>query len=410
MLAMRPAAFVLAVLAATQLNAGVATLDGNPDVFDTVVIGDFDGATLDFDSSINRFVVQGWEIKDMVGSNVNAAGQFEVGPGGFSGTVENDPQLILDLDESPLDVPDQVTIGSLPGQFDIVQFDFVITSFLDNANLTNTALRGDQFFLSGGPNALTQFYVNNGAGTGPNGTAPEMQVGTLNTYTIQRFSTDPAGWNETYGRIRIDPVNTSGMRFAIDNIILGRSNNVQPFTPFEPTPQSPVGDVNNDGVVDNADLLVAQDYLAGEGGTPAFDRQDILSNSGNSDAAVLAALNLEDFDLTDDDVFDGDDIAALQALVGLPGDFNDDGMVNSADYTVWRDNLNEVEDSQILAGNGNNDGTVDAADYLLWRENFGEPTSATAIGSPAVAPEPAAALLSFVVLSSCPCALRQRRR
>ncbi|MEM9187456.1 MAG: dockerin type I domain-containing protein [Planctomycetota bacterium] len=52
-----------------------------------------------------------------------------------------------------------------------------------------------------------------------------------------------------------------------------------------------------------------------------------------------------------------------------PGDFNGDGLVNAADYTVWRDNLNEVE-GVLLAGNGNNDGAVDALDYQLWRQSF----------------------------------------
>lgn len=61
----------------------------------------------------------------------------------------------------------------------------------------------------------------------------------------------------------------------------------------------------------------------------------------------------------------------------VPGDFNNDGAVNIADYTVWRDNLGS---SFPLAGNGDETqgsaGLVDAADYQLWKLAFESPTFA----------------------------------
>ncbi len=52
------------------------------------------------------------------------------------------------------------------------------------------------------------------------------------------------------------------------------------------------------------------------------------------------------------------------------GDFNSDGTVNSADYTVWRDNLGSstalANDPQWQDGN-----TVGQAQYDLWKSNFG---------------------------------------
>lgn len=75
----------------------------------------------------------------------------------------------------------------------------------------------------------------------------------------------------------------------------------------------------------------------------------------------------------------------------LPGDFNGDGLVDAADYTLWRDNLGGAFD---LAGNGDESGAsqglVDQQDYLLWRANFG--ASSAAPGA-APAPEPAAMVL-----------------
>lgn len=52
----------------------------------------------------------------------------------------------------------------------------------------------------------------------------------------------------------------------------------------------------------------------------------------------------------------------------LRGDYNGDGRVDAADYTVWRDNL---ESSLAFQADGNRDGTVNLADYVIWRNNYG---------------------------------------
>jgi endoglucanase len=88
----------------------------------------------------------------------------------------------------------------------------------------------------------------------------------------------------------------------------------------------------------------------------------------------------------------------------LPGDFNFDGMVDAADYTVWRDAVGKVG-----AGNdadSNIDGRVDELDYAVWKTNFGD--SLAGRGSAASVPEPAAMLL-LTAGSSAFAALRRRR-
>lgn len=67
-------------------------------------------------------------------------------------------------------------------------------------------------------------------------------------------------------------------------------------------------------------------------------------------------------------VFDFDNVS-VQIFDGLAGDYNDDGIVNIADYTVWRDNLGG--DSAALNGNGTGADTVTAGDYGLWKDKFG---------------------------------------
>ena len=78
-------------------------------------------------------------------------------------------------------------------------------------------------------------------------------------------------------------------------------------------------------------------------------------------------------------------------IIPLDGDFNGDGIVNLADYTVWRDNLGDAAED-ALNGNGDGMNGIDAGDYALWKTNFGATAAAAAslsIASAAV-PEPSA--------------------
>jgi lipopolysaccharide export system protein LptA len=75
-------------------------------------------------------------------------------------------------------------------------------------------------------------------------------------------------------------------------------------------------------------------------------------------------------------------------LSTTPGDFNVDGVVDAADYTVWRDNLGTkytaadydvwkanfgtvASSGTTTPGDFNVDGVVDAADYTVWRDGLG---------------------------------------
>ena len=65
------------------------------------------------------------------------------------------------------------------------------------------------------------------------------------------------------------------------------------------------------------------------------------------------------------------DIGAVESQpVGfLPGDYNANGTVDAADYTMWRDTLGSTTD---LRADGNGDGVVNTLDYTLWKDNFGQ--------------------------------------
>ena len=58
---------------------------------------------------------------------------------------------------------------------------------------------------------------------------------------------------------------------------------------------------------------------------------------------------------------------------GLIGDYNNNGIVDAADYTVWRDHLGG--DGSLLGTNrdpANGSGVIGPADYASWKAHFGE--------------------------------------
>lgn len=84
------------------------------------------------------------------------------------------------------------------------------------------------------------------------------------------------------------------------------------------------------------------------------------------------------------------------AVVGVPGDYNGNGTVDSADYVVWRNNNGLTGGATTAQGDGTGDGNVNAADYTYWRTRFGNTSgSGSSLGGAAV-PEPAAAMIMLI--------------
>lgn len=66
----------------------------------------------------------------------------------------------------------------------------------------------------------------------------------------------------------------------------------------------------------------------------------------------------------------------------VPGDFNQDGEVNDADYTVWADYFNRPPPASYAPGSGTGGGYNDG-DYTAWADNYGKSASASPV-SPVV--------------------------
>ena len=92
-------------------------------------------------------------------------------------------------------------------------------------------------------------------------------------------------------------------------------------------------------------------------------------------------------------------LTTLGAPNYITGDFTGDGVVDVADYTVWRDTLGDVGTETIdLAADPNHDFVVDADDYALWAANFGTPVSAPSASQSTAVPEPTAAVLMLAAM------------
>jgi hypothetical protein len=80
------------------------------------------------------------------------------------------------------------------------------------------------------------------------------------------------------------------------------------------------------------------------------------------------------------------------------GDYNHNGIVDAADYVVWRKTLNQTV-TPGSGADGDDNGTVDAADYNFWRARMGNvvPGSGSNLTGGRV-PEPASAYLFLLAL------------
>ena len=122
-----------------------------------------------------------------------------------------------------------------------------------------------------------------------------------------------------------------------------------------------------------------------------------------------ATLNLDDWPIATMDFWDGyfedptatnieADIYALSPILPpyLPGDFDFDRDVDADDYSRWRTLYgNDIGLDANADADGNGDGVVDAADYVVWRKNLGQPTGSGSIADRRV-PEPPTTVILIV--------------
>lgn len=133
-------------------------------------------------------------------------------------------------------------------------------------------------------------------------------------------------------------------------------------------------------LTDTIDLNSTLEIITTTGGvTGVFDSVTIPTLNGLSAQVIYNPLSVE-------------------LAVVLAGDYNDDGIVDAADYAVWRDNVGAA--AGTLA-NDTNGGTIGTAHYETWKANFGASALALNSGNSSASnavPEPVS-LVSLAVMT-----------
>jgi len=163
--------------------------------------------------------------------------------------------------------------------------------------------------------------------------------------------------------------------------------------------------------------IVGQFSGVASGRTTGIDVTDFLRDHPDQQITFLIARKVRFDGENVDDLYSALQLASkergtnpgpqlLLSLSGraLAGDFDGNGVVDMADYDVWRRDFGQTDD---LLSDANQNGAVDAADYLIWRKNLGASLPGLN-GTGGAVPEPVAAAL--VGLGLLQFALLQRER
>jgi hypothetical protein len=73
---------------------------------------------------------------------------------------------------------------------------------------------------------------------------------------------------------------------------------------------------------------------------------------------------------------------------GVPGDYNANGVVDAADYVLWRDNNGLTSGATTAQGDGTGDGMVNSDDFDFWQARFGNTSGSGSGLDSAAVPEP----------------------
>jgi lysozyme len=94
----------------------------------------------------------------------------------------------------------------------------------------------------------------------------------------------------------------------------------------------------------------------------------------------------------DRNAFAGEMVDLAEYVVGFDqGDYNKNGVVDAADFTLWRNTMGQA----VLPGrgaDGNLNGVIDAGDYAVWKSKFGTAGSGAGAVAGISVPEPVSVL------------------
>jgi hypothetical protein len=109
--------------------------------------------------------------------------------------------------------------------------------------------------------------------------------------------------------------------------------------------------------------------------TPGVHEVEFMffENTGQETMELYVATTLGEFTSINEATFELLQATNLLPPEGLPGDYNDDGVVDARDFVVWRNNYGGT----TLPNEGASPGVVDIEDYNFWRLAYGNGNGAS---------------------------------
>jgi hypothetical protein len=216
----------------------------------------------------------------------------------------------------------------------------------------------------------SSYNLNSDLDPGPGQTIDPVIQTKIDTLVSKINAADRVAFDVTYQYQDHFPIgNPSFTNFGVHFIdATGRQfqafgNNIG-ITPANTTPQTVKVEIplnsftdaaNSENTLANSDLMVGSNVFR-------------IAISTSTDGAQI--YQIDNFRLV------------TEIAEGVPGDYNNNGTVDAADYVLWRNGgplQNEVDAP----------GTVNAADYDVWRARFGNSGGSGSVASNGTVPEPA---------------------
>jgi hypothetical protein len=162
-------------------------------------------------------------------------------------------------------------------------------------------------------------------------------------------------------------------------------------------------DMDFDSILSSGDTSVFSSNLAASAGSLVLG-----GGVGQSFMAAFAATTVGTFTATYQLNFSDEDLAGaldksltltLNGISRLAGDYNNDLVVDAADYVVWR-NLDGQSATAYSSADGDGNGMINVLDYDVWRTHLGQSALGSAATLAAYVPEPSALAMAAMALTA----------
>jgi hypothetical protein len=261
------------------------------------------------------------------------------------------------------------------------------------AKSSNNGISGMRVFLSNVSSPQNEAPRGNVNGSDPAGF--KQYVDTPHSATPP---STPAYHEFTLGQIPLDPPFPSGREegafYGVGTTQNASPGTVGPALTSLTNPQDipwATGDAFGQSIWNTAARMLSGTFLAGV--TPNF-----FTGDEAFDGTVFTSIGTSTSWGTETQVLASNITTTVRTNFVQSADYNHNGIVDAADYVLWRKTLGQSV--AVGAGaDGSRNGTIDLADFNYWRSHFGGPFgSGSSVGlSTSAVPEPATGALAAIV-------------